>query len=130
MESKSSNYLKVGVFVLLGLVVAAALIFIIGNERHIVDVTLRLVYVQNAAQFRLRVLELAAPVERNAKLLLRLRKQRRGPIVREEQRFRQEAGMPKERAMQLLDALQQNEKAEQKKLLLEKRAAKKGGKDW
>ena len=61
---------------------------VIGNERHIVDVTLRLVYVQNAAQFRLRVLELAAPVERNAKLLLRLRKQRRGPIVREEQRFR------------------------------------------
>jgi hypothetical protein len=38
--------------------------------------------------------------------------------------------MPKDRAMQLLDALQQNEKAEQKKLLLAKRAQKKGGKDW
>ena len=38
--------------------------------------------------------------------------------------------MPQERAMQLLDALQQNEKAEQKKLLLAKRAQKKGGKDW
>lgn len=49
---------------------------------------------------------------------------------REEERFRQQAGMPKDRAMQLLDALQQNEKAEQKKLLLEKRLAKKGGRDW
>jgi hypothetical protein len=38
--------------------------------------------------------------------------------------------MPKERAMQLLDALQQNEKAEQKKLLAQKRTAKKAGKDW
>ena len=38
--------------------------------------------------------------------------------------------MPKERAMQLLDALQQNEKAEQKKLLQAKRAQKKGAKDW
>ena len=46
------------------------------------------------------------------------------------QRFRQEAGMPRERAMQLLDALQQNEKAEQKKLLAQKRAQKKKGKDW
>ena len=49
---------------------------------------------------------------------------------KEDQRFRQEAGMPKERAMQLLDALQQNEKAEQKKLLALKRAQKKKGKDW
>ena len=38
--------------------------------------------------------------------------------------------MPRERAMQLLDALQQNEKAEQKKLLAPKRAQKKKGKDW
>ena len=38
--------------------------------------------------------------------------------------------MPKDRAMQLLDALQQNEKAEQRKLLNAKRAEKKGGKDW
>jgi Ca-activated chloride channel homolog len=52
------------------------------------------------------------------------------PQERADQRFRQEAGMPRERAMQLLDALQQNEKAEQKKLLAEKRAQKKKGKDW
>jgi Ca-activated chloride channel family protein len=52
------------------------------------------------------------------------------PEERADQRFRQEAGMPRERAMQLLDALQQNEKAEQKKLLAEKRAKKKKGKDW
>jgi len=52
------------------------------------------------------------------------------PEERENERFRQQAGMPKERAMQLLDALQQNEKAEQKKLLMERRAARKGGKDW
>jgi len=49
---------------------------------------------------------------------------------REDEKFRQQAGMPKERAMQLLDALQQNEKAEQKKLLLAERAARRGGKDW
>jgi tetratricopeptide (TPR) repeat protein len=48
----------------------------------------------------------------------------------EDQRFRQETGMPKQRAMQLLDALQQNEKAEQRKLLAQKRAQKKKGKDW
>ena len=49
---------------------------------------------------------------------------------REDEKFRQQAGMPKERAMQLLDALQQNEKAEQKRLLLAQRAARHGGKDW
>jgi Ca-activated chloride channel homolog len=52
------------------------------------------------------------------------------PQERADQRFRQEAGMPRERAMQLLDALQQNEKAEQKKLLAQKRAQKKQRKDW
>jgi Ca-activated chloride channel family protein len=52
------------------------------------------------------------------------------PEQKADQRFRQEAGMPKERAMQLLDALQQNEKAEQKKALAAKRAAHKGGKVW
>jgi Ca-activated chloride channel family protein len=52
------------------------------------------------------------------------------PEERADQRFRQDAGMPRERAMQLLDALQQNEKAEQKKLLALKRAKKKKGKDW
>jgi tetratricopeptide (TPR) repeat protein len=47
-----------------------------------------------------------------------------------DQRFRQETGMPRERAMQLLEALQENEKAEQKKRLAAQRAAKKGTKDW
>jgi Ca-activated chloride channel family protein len=49
---------------------------------------------------------------------------------KEQQRFKDETGMPKERAMQLLEALQQNEKAEQKKLLEAQRAKKKKGKDW
>jgi Ca-activated chloride channel family protein len=52
------------------------------------------------------------------------------PEQQADERFRKEAGMPKERAMQLLDALQQNEKAEQKKQLALKRAQKKKGKDW
>jgi hypothetical protein len=52
------------------------------------------------------------------------------PEERQAERFRKDAGMPQERAMQLLDALQQNEKAEQKKLLALKRAQKKKGKDW
>ena len=52
------------------------------------------------------------------------------PEEKADQRFRQEAGMPKERAMQLLDALQQNEKAEQQKALALKRAQRKKGKDW
>jgi Ca-activated chloride channel homolog len=49
---------------------------------------------------------------------------------RERERFEKEAGMPKERAMQLLDALQQNEKGEQKKLLAARRRERRGGKDW
>jgi len=53
------------------------------------------------------------------------------PEQKEEERFRREAGMPKDRAMQLLDALQQNEKGEQKKLLAAARKKKrKGTKDW
>ena len=52
------------------------------------------------------------------------------PEERADQRFRQETGMPKERAMQLLDALEQNEKTEQRRLLALKRAQKKKGKDW
>ena len=52
------------------------------------------------------------------------------PEEKEQKRFQQEAGMPKDRAMQLLDALQQNEKNEQKKLLAAKRALRKKGKDW
>jgi Ca-activated chloride channel family protein len=52
------------------------------------------------------------------------------PEEKEQKRYQQEAGMPKERAMQLLDALQQNEKNEQKKLLAAKRAERKKGKDW
>jgi Ca-activated chloride channel family protein len=49
---------------------------------------------------------------------------------KEQQRFQQETGMPKDRAMQLLDALQQNEKQEQKRLMAEQRARKKPSKDW
>jgi Ca-activated chloride channel family protein len=60
----------------------------------------------------------------------RKKDERKSPEERQDERFRQETGMPRERAMQLLDALQQNEKAEQKKLLQAKRAAKKGTKDW
>ena len=52
------------------------------------------------------------------------------PEEKADQRFREQTGMPKERAMQLLDALQENEKAEQKRLLAEQRAKKKKGKDW
>jgi len=48
---------------------------------------------------------------------------------RERERFEREAGMPKERALQLLEALQRNEKAEQRKALLAKRREK-NGKDW
>jgi Ca-activated chloride channel family protein len=48
---------------------------------------------------------------------------------KEQQRFQQETGMPKDRAMQLLDALQRNEKAEQRKALAAKRGERKG-KDW
>jgi Ca-activated chloride channel family protein len=49
---------------------------------------------------------------------------------KEQERFRKEAGMPKERAMQLLDALQQSEKAEQRRLLAARKTDKRGGKDW
>jgi tetratricopeptide (TPR) repeat protein len=48
---------------------------------------------------------------------------------RERQRFEQEAGMPKERAEQLLEALQRNEQAEQRKALAARRKPRKG-KDW
>jgi tetratricopeptide (TPR) repeat protein len=49
---------------------------------------------------------------------------------RERERFRKETGMPKERAMQLLEALQRNEKEQQRKELALRRAERKGGKDW
>jgi Ca-activated chloride channel family protein len=49
---------------------------------------------------------------------------------KEQERWKQETGMPKERAMQLLSALEQNEKDEQKKQLALLRAARKKGKDW
>jgi Ca-activated chloride channel family protein len=49
---------------------------------------------------------------------------------KEQERFQKETGMPKERAMQLLDALQQNEKQEQKRLLAAKQSPKKPRKDW
>jgi tetratricopeptide (TPR) repeat protein len=54
----------------------------------------------------------------------------RTPEQKQEERFRQETGMPRERAMQLLDALKENERSEQKKLLSARRAEKKRGKDW
>ena len=49
---------------------------------------------------------------------------------KERERFQKETGMPKERAMQLLDALQQNEKQEQKRALAAKAPEKKPRKDW
>jgi tetratricopeptide (TPR) repeat protein len=49
---------------------------------------------------------------------------------KERERFQKETGMPKERAMQLLSALQQNEKDEQKKLLAKKQGTRKKAKDW
>lgn len=49
---------------------------------------------------------------------------------REQQRFQREVGMPRERAMQLLDALQQNEKAEQRRVLAQGREGKREGRDW
>lgn len=49
---------------------------------------------------------------------------------KERERFLKETGMPKERAQQLLDALQASEKAEQRKQLAAQRASKRKGKDW
>ena len=49
---------------------------------------------------------------------------------KEQERFQKETGMPKGRAMQLLDALQQNEKQEQKKLLAAKHPPRKPRRDW
>ena len=49
---------------------------------------------------------------------------------RENERFQKETGMSKERAIQLLKALEQNEKAEQKKKLEAERAKRRKGKDW
>lgn len=49
---------------------------------------------------------------------------------KEQERFEKETGMPKERAMQLLDALQQNEKSEQRRLLAERARPARKGKDW
>jgi tetratricopeptide (TPR) repeat protein len=49
---------------------------------------------------------------------------------RESERFQKETGMTKDRAMQLLKALEQNEKMEQKKKLEVERAKRRKGKDW
>jgi Ca-activated chloride channel family protein len=49
---------------------------------------------------------------------------------RERERFEKETGMPKDRAMQLLDALQQNEKAEQRKLQAARQKDAPRRKDW
>lgn len=48
----------------------------------------------------------------------------------ENERFQKETGMSKDRAMQLLKALEQNEKIEQKKRLDAERAKRTKGKDW
>jgi Ca-activated chloride channel family protein len=48
---------------------------------------------------------------------------------KEQKKFQQETGMSKEQAMRLLEALQRNEKDEQKKALAAK-PSKKKGKDW
>jgi Ca-activated chloride channel family protein len=55
--------------------------------------------------------------------------QQKSAEERERERFERETGMPKERALQLLEALQRNEKAEHRKAMLAKRREKKG-KDW
>lgn len=52
------------------------------------------------------------------------------PDEKERQRFEREVGMPRERAMQLLDALQQNEKAEHRRRLAQGREGKREGRDW
>ncbi len=52
------------------------------------------------------------------------------PEEQERQRFQREVGMPKERAMQLLEALQQNEKAEHRRRLAKLREGKREGRDW
>jgi Ca-activated chloride channel family protein len=49
---------------------------------------------------------------------------------KEQERFERETGMSKERAMQLLQALQENEKQEQKKLRAAQRPSSKRGRDW
>jgi Ca-activated chloride channel family protein len=49
---------------------------------------------------------------------------------RENERFQKETGMSRDRAMQLLKALEQNEKLEQKKKLEAERAKRRKGKDW
>lgn len=52
------------------------------------------------------------------------------PEQRERERFEKAAGMPKERAMALLDALAQNEKEDQKKQRAAQRAKARVGRDW
>ena len=49
---------------------------------------------------------------------------------KEKERFEKETGMPKERAMQLLNALQQNEKNEQKKAQADRRKVVPRTRDW
>ncbi|MEP0775864.1 MAG: VWA domain-containing protein [Acidobacteriota bacterium] len=52
------------------------------------------------------------------------------PEEQDQQRFEREVGMPRERAMQLLEALQQNEKAEHRRRLAQLREGKREGRDW
>jgi Ca-activated chloride channel family protein len=49
---------------------------------------------------------------------------------KEEERFQKEAGMPRDRAMQLLDALQRNEAAEQRKAMQKQQPQRREGRDW
>jgi Ca-activated chloride channel family protein len=58
------------------------------------------------------------------------RPQAKTPEEAEKERFLAETGMPRERALQLLEALEANEKAEHRKQLAAQRASKKKGKDW
>jgi len=54
----------------------------------------------------------------------------KSPEEKEKERFQKETGMSKDQAMALLKALEQNEKAEQKKKLQAERAKRRRGKDW
>jgi Ca-activated chloride channel family protein len=56
--------------------------------------------------------------------------QQKSEEQKEQERFEKEAGMPKSRADQLLDALQQDEKGEQKKQLARKGGPRRSAKDW
>ena len=75
-----------------------------------------------------RSLKMKGSLSRHRNVLTRAE---RIKMLQEQERFKKEAGMSKELAMQLLDALQRNEKEEQKKILAARQAKrKKTDKDW